>query len=192
MEVAQGMSRATQDAEQAPIRFTAELSAIDGITLVTLPTSASEELPSRGQVAVRGTLDGHPFATVVEPDGRRGHWIRLDQALPDNAGIGLGDTADLTLEVVPDWPEPDVPPDLRAALDEAPARIRELWQDFTPMARWEWVRWVRATRNPATRQRRVEASVSKMDDGKRRPCCFDLSSCTDPALARSGRLRDPS
>ena len=157
------MSRATQDAEQAPIRFTAELSAIDGITLVTLPTSASEELPSRGQVAVRGTLDGHPFATVVEPDGRRGHWIRLDPALPDNAGIGPGDTADLTLEVVPDWPEPDVPADLRAALDEAPARIRELWQDLTPMARWEWVRWVQATRNPATRQRRVEASVSKMD-----------------------------
>lgn len=83
--------------------------------------------------------------------------------MPDNAGIGLGDTADLTLEVVPDWPEPDVPPDLTAALDEGPARIRELWQDLTPMARWEWVRWVQATRNPATRQRRVEASVSKMD-----------------------------
>ncbi len=43
-----------------------------------------------------------------------------------------------------------------------------------------------------TRQRRVEVSVSKMDRGKRRPCCFDLSSCTDPDLASSGKLREPS
>jgi hypothetical protein len=40
------------------------------------------------------------------------------------------------------------------------------------MARSEWVRWVQATRNPQTRQRRVEVSISKMDGGKRRPCCF--------------------
>jgi hypothetical protein len=60
------------------------------------------------------------------------------------------------------------------------------------MARWEWVRWVRATANPATRQRRVEVSISKMDGGKRRPCCFDLAACTDPDLAKSGKLREPS
>jgi hypothetical protein len=60
------------------------------------------------------------------------------------------------------------------------------------MARWEWVRWVQATSNPSTRRRRIEMSVSKMDAGKRRPCCFDLSSCTDPSLAKSGKLRDPS
>ena len=54
------------------------------------------------------------------------------------------------------------------------------------------MRWVQATRSPGTRQRRVEVSIDKLDHGKRRPCCFDLSSCTDPELARSGKLRDPS
>ena len=95
-------------------------------------------------------------------------------------------------QVAPEWPEPDVPDDLAAALAEAPAKIRDVWADITPMARWEWVRWVQATRNPQTRQRRVEVSISKMDGGKRRPCCFDLASCTDPNRARSGKLRDPS
>ena len=176
----------------APIRFEAELSAIDASTIVRLPTSASEQLPSRGQVAARGTVEGHAFDTVVEPDGRRGHWLRVDEALQRAVGRGPGETVRLTLEVVPDWPEPDVPEDLAAALAEAPSRIREVWKDITPMAGWEWVRWVRATRNPVTRQRRVEASISKIDGGTRRPCCFDLSSCTDPDLARSGKLRDPS
>jgi hypothetical protein len=56
------------------------------------------------------------------------------------------------------------------------------------MARWEWVRWLNATASPATRQRRVEVSISKLDHGKRRPCCFDLASCTDPSVAKSGKL----
>ena len=56
------------------------------------------------------------------------------------------------------------------------------------MARWEWVRWINATRNLATRERRVEVAVSKLRSGKRRPCCFDLASCTDPELSKNGML----
>lgn len=186
------MPTGPRSSEQAPISFTARLTTIDDTTLVCLPTHASERLPSRGQVAVRASIRGHDLETVVEPDGRRGHWIRFDESLRRVAGVRPGDTAEMTLEVSPDWPEPEVPDDLAAALAEAPAEIRDAWQDITPMARWEWVRWVQATRNPHTRQRRVEVSMSKLDGGKRRPCCFDLSSCTDPNLARSGKLRDPS
>ncbi|OYN86352.1 hypothetical protein CGZ92_08300 [Parenemella sanctibonifatiensis] len=45
-----------------------------------------------------------------------------------------------------------------------------------------------ATKNADTRARRVEVTISKLRDGKRRPCCFDLASCTDPELFRSGKL----
>jgi uncharacterized protein YdeI (YjbR/CyaY-like superfamily) len=81
-----------------------------------------------------------------------------------------------------------MPTDLKAALEAAPQAVRESWTDITPMARWEWVRWVNATANPATRERRVEVSISKLDSGKRRPCCFDLSACTDPSVSKSGKL----
>lgn len=182
----------TRGEPSATVRFEAELVTIDDTGLVRLPRSASAELPSRGQVAVHATLAGHPFETVVEPDGRRGHWVRVDAGVQRSAGVGTGDTAGLTLEVATDWPEPDLPADLAAALAAAPSRIRGVWKDITPMARWEWVRWVGATRSPATRQRRIEVSLSKLDHGKRRPCCFDLSSCTDPDLARGGRLREPT
>jgi uncharacterized protein YdeI (YjbR/CyaY-like superfamily) len=79
-----------------------------------------------------------------------------------------------------DWPEPNLPQDFDAALATAPQKIQDLWNDITPMARWEWVRWVDATKNPDTRRRRVEVSISKMDSGKRRPCCFNLAACTNP------------
>jgi hypothetical protein len=70
-------------------------------------------------------------------------------------------------------------------------KIQELWNEITPMARWEWVRWLNATKNAETRERRVDVSISKMAHGKRRPCCFNLSACTDPDLSRSGRLLEP-
>ncbi len=186
------MPASSRSSEQEPIRFTAALSRIDDTVLLRLPDEASKGLPSRGQVAVHASIDGHAFDTVVEPDGRRGHWIRIDAALRRTAGVGPGDTVEVTLEVAPDWPEPDIPGDFAGALAEAPEKIRELWEDITPMARWEWVRWVQATRNPDTRQRRVEVSMSKLDGGSRRPCCFDLASCTDPNLAKSGKLREPA
>lgn len=179
-------------AERSAVTFRASVSTIDDTALVQLPEPASRQLPSRGQVAVRATVDGHPFDTVVEPDGRRGHWIRLDDGIRRSAGIGPGDAVELTLDVAAQWPEPHVPDDLAGAIASAPERVRMVWDEITPQARWEWVRWVQQTRNEATRRRRVEVTLSKIDAGKRRPCCFDLSSCTDPDLARSGRLRDPS
>jgi len=92
--------------------------------------------------------------------------------------------------VTEDWPEPSVPQDLATALAAAPKQIQDLWNEITPMARWEWVRWVNSTKNPDTRGRRVDVSISKMKSGKRRPCCFNLSACTDPDMSKNGRLLD--
>ncbi len=178
----------TQRTEAAAIRFDATLSAIDTSTVLRLPETASKDLPSRGQVAVHGTINGVEFSTVLEPDGNSGHWMRVDDALQHAAGIGAGDTATIDIKVTKDWPEPRVPQDLATALAAAPQKIQNLWDEITPMARWEWVRWVNATNNPDTRTRRVDVSISKMKNGKRRPCCFNLSACTDPDLSRNGRL----
>jgi hypothetical protein len=181
----------TQRTEGAAIRFDATLSTIDTSTVLRLPETASKDLPSRGQVAVHGTINGVEFRTVLEPDGNLGHWMRVDDTLQHAAGISAGDAAAVDIEVTKDWPEPSMPQDFATALAGAPPKIQNLWNEITPMARWEWVRWVNATKNPDTRSRRVEVSISKMNDGKRRPCCFNLSSCTDPDLSKSGRLLEP-
>src|SRR5687768_829439 len=151
------------------IRFDAALSKIEKSTILRLPKGASGKLPSRGQVAVRGTINGHRFQTVLEPDGNFGHWIRIDRKLQGSAALNPGDSATLEIEPVDVWPEPSVPKDLRTALAAAPQSIQELWKEITPMARWEWVRWLNATPNPDTRKRRIDVSISKMKSGKRRP-----------------------
>lgn len=169
------------------IHFRAALLEIGPWTIARLPAEASARLPSRGQVAVTGAVNDHAFATVLEPDGRRGHWLRLDGALLQAARAAGGDTVPFEIEPARDWPEPALPADFGRALAAAP-EVSGLWQDITPMARWEWVRWICATRNPETRRRRIEVGLSKLRSGKRRPCCFDLAACTDPDLSRGGKL----
>lgn len=171
------------------VQFESSVSVAGPTAIVRLPESASRGLPSRGQVAVHGTLNGHEFQTVVEPDGFKGHWIRIQPELRQAAGLETGHRVSVVIEPTREWPEPEVPLDVETALEAAPAEVQERWRDITPMARWEWVRWVNATANSATRQRRIEVSISKLDSGKRRPCCFDLSACTDPSVSKSGKLQ---
>lgn len=169
------------------VSFEAPVERIGDRTLLRLPAAASAELPSRGQVAAVGSINSQAFETVIEPDGLRGHWIRIDDELLKRLALADGDTAAVELEPADAWPEPAIPEDLRTALSDAPD-LDTTWESLTPMARWEWVRWVEATKNPQTRERRVEVSISKLQDGKRRPCCFDLSACTDPEVSTSGKL----
>jgi hypothetical protein len=169
------------------IRFEAEVRKVGRSTIVRLPDDESAKLPSRGQIAVKGVMNRRAFQTVLEPDGRRGHWLKVDTKLRQSLALSEGETVALEVEPTKDWPEPDIPGDFQTALDDAPD-ISTLWKDITPMARWEWVRWVNATRNPETRKRRVEVGISKLRSGKRRPCCFDLAACTDPDLSKNGRL----
>src|SRR5439155_25540186 len=98
------------------VRFEATLYAIDGWTTLRLPEKASNQLPSRGQVAVQATVDGHACQTVVEPDGESGHWVRIDAKQQRAAALRAGDTAEVELVPLEDWPEPKVPLELQAAV----------------------------------------------------------------------------
>jgi hypothetical protein len=172
------------------IAFKATLHTIGKWTILQLPESASEKLSSRGQVFVKGTINNHDLQVVLEPDGRWGHWFKLDKRLEKTLGVGAGDTVRIEIEPSKDWPEPTIPTDFSKALETAPPAVQALWPKITPMARWEWIRWVNATSSTETRDRRVEVSISKMKSGKRRPCCFNLAACTDPDLSRNGRLME--
>ena len=169
------------------IRFRAPLSKIGSWTLLKLPKSASAMLPSRGMSLVSGTINGFRFQAALEPDGKGSHWFRVNEALRKNARIGVGDTAVLAIEPIKQWPEPKVPEDLKNALDAAPQAHR-LWMDITPMARWDWIRWIGGTKDSKTRRRRIEVTFSKFKKGLRRPCCFNRTQCTIPDVSRSGVL----
>lgn len=173
------------------ICFEATPYTIGSWTILRLPVEASLKLPSRGQVIVKGTINDVNFHTALEPDGDGSHWLSVDKKMQQSSRTVAGESASLAIESTKEWPEPNVPADLKSAVVAEPG-IRALWADITPMARWEWVRWVGATSNLETRSRRVEVACSKLKAGSRRPCCFNRSMCCVPEISKSGVLLGPN
>lgn len=169
------------------IHFEAKLFKIGSWTLLKLPKSASAKLPSRGMTVVEGTMNGLRFQAALEPDGKGSHWFRVDKIMSEAAFGDAGETVTLAIEPTKEWPEPKVPSDLKKAL-AANSKARSLWMDITPMARWDWIRWIGSTKQPETRKRHIEVALSKLKAGERRPCCFNRSMCTEPSVSKNGVL----
>jgi hypothetical protein len=178
-----------QSATVSTIHFKVEPFKIGSTTIILLPESASAKLPSRGMVLVEGTIDGAPFKIPLEPDGRGSHWLKIDKAM-QRAGVKAGEHIAVELKPSKDWPEPALPADLKTALAHD-KKATDLWQDITPMARWDWLRWISSTGNTETRARRIEAAFSKLKAGTRRPCCFNRAICTDMSVSKGGALLVP-
>lgn len=179
-----------EQGHRSTIRCDAQLFTIGSWTLLRLPTSASAQLPSRGMIMVEGTINGSRFHAPLEPDGKGSHWFRVDDTMREAAGADAGDTVTLVIEPAKEWPEPEVPADLKTALAAVP-QAYTLWTKITPHAQWDWIRWIRATNQLETRRRRIEGACSKLKAGERRPCCFNRNLCTEPYVSHNWVLCEP-
>lgn len=174
----------------AAINFEAKLITINSWTILRLPEEASVKLPSRGMIMVSGTINGVPFKTLLEPDGVYGkgkkpsHWFSPSKKLLDDAHAKVGDTVQVSLEPTKEWVEPEVPEDFEKALSSSP-KAKGLWEDITPSARWDWIRWIRAVKTQETRQKHIEVALGKLNKGMRRPCCFNRNLCSEPEVSKN-------
>ena len=190
--------RTTKDQEDTPtISFEANLFKINSWTILRHPEEASAKLPSRGMTMVSGTMNGVPFKTMLEPDGRyapgqqSSHWFSPDQKLLDDAGAAAGVSVEVSMESTKEWIEPEVPEDLKRALSTSP-KAEALWKDITPLARWDWIRWIRAVKTPETRQKHIEVALDKLNKNMRRPCCFNRNLCSEPSVSKNWALLEPT
>jgi len=143
-------------------------------TFLVLPSSASAKLPTRSMVTVEGRFGGEPFQATLEPDGEGSHWLKVDKALREKAGVAAGDTVALEIAPVAEEPEPKVPADLKKALAAEPA-AKATWSDITPVARRDWIHWITSGKKAETRVNRIDVACDKLAKGNRRACCFDRS-----------------
>lgn len=65
----------------------------------------------------------------------------------------------------------ELPADLKKAL-KSDKEALEKWESLTPLARNEWICWVESVKKAETRQEHVERTITELNEGVRRPCCW--------------------
>ena len=99
--------------------------------IVAFDQESSDRLPSRGQVAVELSGACDTVTVVLDPDGRKGHWLSIDGSGPVDIDAEPGSKLAFTAQLCGSWPETEVPGDLSAALKDTP-ELDGTWAGLTP------------------------------------------------------------
>lgn len=146
----------------------------DPWAFVILPREASARLPRRGRITIDGTINGQGFKALLEPDGQKSHWLRIDGELLKASGSDFGDVAHFEIMAAEREPEPNAPSDLVEALQASP-EAHATWEATTTTARLDWIHWITSAKQAKTRAKRINEACDKLASGKKRVCCFDPS-----------------
>lgn len=149
---------------------------------VVLPPEASAKLPRRGRMTVSVCLNQYRFQALLEPDGRKSHWFRIDERELESSGAAIGEEAQFEIAALGQEPEPEVPADLARALQATPAS-QATWNATTTIARVDWIHWITSAKQARTRVKRINDACEMLATGKKRVCCFDPSGVYSKAFS---------
>jgi hypothetical protein len=135
-------------------------------TFVNIPFNAEEAYGAKGQVKVRGAVNGQPYRGSAMPQGDGSHYLVVNKALRDAAGVTAGDTVHVEMEPDTEVRQVAVPADLRAAVDADPA-AREAFDRFSYSHQKAYVEWIQEAKAASTRQRRIVRAVEMLAVGQK-------------------------
>jgi hypothetical protein len=165
------------------IKLKTKVINIEGINIIKIDKESSLKLSTRGVAMIEGRINGNEFKTVLEPDGNGSHWFKIYNSFE----LEKGSIVNLEIEQTDNWIEPKISKDWKEVLNSNTS-VLLTWNDISPLARWEFVRWMDSTNSPDTKKRRYEKAISLLSKGKRRPCCFNSNQCTVLEVSKSGKL----
>lgn len=125
-------------------------------TAIELTEAQVDELGGGKRAAVRVRIGDREARLRLGVMGGK-NLVGLSKAARAELGVEIGDTVDAEIELDADDRVIEVPTDLASALDAAGAHAA--FDALSPSRRKEFVRGIVEAKQPATRERRVQAAV---------------------------------
>ena len=171
--------------------FQATLERIDSPlkwVMVRVPFNAAKVWRKRGQLKVKGEINGFAFRTSLFPDGNGGHRLLVNKQMQRGAKAAPGMVARF-------WLEPDsagrvvtVPAELQRALSEDRS-LRRWFDGLSHSVRNEFCKVIAQAKTPAVRLRRAarlaECLLGAMEAERELPPAFQIALAQN-SLAREG------
>ena len=125
---------------------------------IAVPFDVSEVWGTRGRVAVKGTINGFPFHSNIQPMNGR-HLLTFNKQLQAGAKAKAGDTVSVVMERATGELVIEVPAELAKVFRKS-KEAKTIWDKLAYTHRKEFVRWIRGAKQEETRERRAAKAVT--------------------------------
>jgi hypothetical protein len=135
-------------------------------TFARCPFPVAERFGARGRIPVAGTMNGRPFRGMLMPWGDGTHFITVDRALREAAGVKAGDRVLVECWMDAEPRSVELPAELAEALAADP-EAEAAWEALAPSHRKEFARWISEAKRPETRSIRVVKTAAMLRSGEK-------------------------
>jgi uncharacterized protein YdeI (YjbR/CyaY-like superfamily) len=163
-------------------------------TVIRVPLDVAKTWGVRGQLRVKGEVNGFPFQSSLFPDGKGSHFLMVNKKMQAEAKATPGMKARFRMEPDTGTREVKPPRELIEVLAES-KRLKKFYESFSYSNRHWIARWVSEAKHSETRRRRAEQMAERlmltMEAEKELPPVLRVALAGNPR-AREGWDRMPS
>jgi hypothetical protein len=147
-----------------PKTFRAALERIQsrlGWTIIRIPFDVAKVWGTRGQLRVKGEINGFPFRTSLFPARGGGHILLVNKRMQKEGDVRQGMSAQFRLE-----------PDLEERVAVVPTELKRFFKEDAYLRRWfeklnystrnEVGKWIIQVKSPEARARRAEQMAERL------------------------------
>lgn len=135
-----------------------------GGTLVPIPEEVAARLGLRGMPKIQAVIAGTPYRGSLMPMGDGTYCLGVLKSIQEAAGVGLGDTIEVLMELDTAQRVVEAPSDLAAALAKD-KRLAMSWEKLSFTNKKEMAASLTNAKRPETRKRRLAVAVAKLKAG---------------------------
>ncbi len=164
--------------------------------IARLPIDAAKIWGKRGQLRIKGEINGFAFSSTLFPVGDGTHFLIVNKKLLSGGKTAAGLTAKFRLQ--PDTaPRPATPPakELLHELGQS-KRLLKFYESFTPSRKHEIAKWIGQVKRQEARQRRsqqlAERLMETMEAERELPPIMQLAFRQNPRAAEQWQRMSPS
>jgi hypothetical protein len=147
--------------------FAATLKRPEGVgtwTYLDIPVEVSASFGVKGQVKVKGTVNGQPFRSSALPHGDGTHYLVVGKPIREAVGVTQGDTVQVTLELDSQERSSSIPDDLAQALAANP-EAQLAFDSLSYSHKKQYIDWIESAKKESTRQDRVTKALQMLPQG---------------------------
>jgi len=178
--------------------FQATLERIDSPlkwVMVRIPFDAGKVWGKRGQLKVKGEINGFAFRTSLFPDGKGGHKLLVNKLMQRGANAAPGMAARFQLEPDSAPRVVTVPAELHRALSEERS-LRRWFDRLNHSARNEICKGIAQAKDPSVRLRRAERMaeclLATMEAERELPPALQIALAQNSLAAEGWQLMSPT